>query len=338
MKRHLNKKIIKQRRALITFGMPVYKNECLEDAIKSILNQTYKNIELVIINDASPEDIRATVAKFNDPRIRYYENTLNIGKYAPVKNWNKVLEYAKGKYFVLASDDDICLPTFASQLIKCIEKLSTCNVVHCRLKTVNRKGEYDYSPSCPQWESGVDFVWHAFNGSRLLSISEFLCRTKALRGIKGFIDFPLAWSSDYATWFTLAQKGGVGYVKDILVEKKNLGENLTSKYPLELAVKSCHEYSEWFNDFQKNMRCIDELEEQLNVDLLQRKEKYFDKMKISSIVNHESKRCNIWSPFSIILFCLRKRKIYNLSLRILAISELYVVQRLVKNIHKYFKR
>lgn len=54
--------------------IPAYKTAYLKECIESILAQTYTNFELIIVNDASPEDLTSIVHSFDDSRIRYYIN------------------------------------------------------------------------------------------------------------------------------------------------------------------------------------------------------------------------------------------------------------------------
>lgn len=78
--------------------VPAYKAQFLAECIDSILAQTYKNFELIIVNDASPQDLDSIVSKYDDPRIRYYKNKVGFGAEHVVGNWNKCLEYATGDY------------------------------------------------------------------------------------------------------------------------------------------------------------------------------------------------------------------------------------------------
>ena len=64
-------------KSLVTIAIPAYKVEFLKEAISSALNQTYSNIELVIIDDNSPENIDSIIKEFNDSRIHYYKNAIN---------------------------------------------------------------------------------------------------------------------------------------------------------------------------------------------------------------------------------------------------------------------
>ena len=93
-----------------SFILPAYKARFFREALDSILSQTNKDFDLIIVNDASPEDLDSIVRSYNDSRIRYYVNEKNIGGKDLVAQWNHCLEYAKGEYVILASDDDVYSP------------------------------------------------------------------------------------------------------------------------------------------------------------------------------------------------------------------------------------
>lgn len=93
----------------VTVLMTVYNNEkYLQTAIFSILNQTYKDFELIIINDGSTDDTEKIILSFKDSRIRYIQNNKNIGI---SKSLNKGIKLSKGKYVARMDGDDICHPT-----------------------------------------------------------------------------------------------------------------------------------------------------------------------------------------------------------------------------------
>lgn len=92
----------------ISVLMPVYNGEkFLKDAIESILNQTFKDFELIIINDGSSDNPKNVLSAFNDTRIKYFENEINRGI---VVTLNKGIELSVGKYIVRHDQDDISLP------------------------------------------------------------------------------------------------------------------------------------------------------------------------------------------------------------------------------------
>lgn len=96
-------KLMDQMSTNIKFSVtvPAYKAQFLAECIDSILAQTYKNFELIIVNDASPQDLDSIVSKYDDQRIRYYKNKVGFGAEHVVGNWNKCLEYATGDYVIV---------------------------------------------------------------------------------------------------------------------------------------------------------------------------------------------------------------------------------------------
>ncbi len=97
-----------KRLPLVTVLMPVYNGEkYLKMAIDSILNQTYKNFELLIINDGSTDKSESIISKYSDERIFYVKNEKNLGL---VTTLNKGLALAKGDYIARMDCDDISMP------------------------------------------------------------------------------------------------------------------------------------------------------------------------------------------------------------------------------------
>ena len=92
---------------LISIGMPVFNGELtIRSAIDSILNQTYKNFELIISNNRSTDLTHAICQEYADAdeRIKYICQSENIGS---ALNFKFVLERASGKYFMWAACDDV---------------------------------------------------------------------------------------------------------------------------------------------------------------------------------------------------------------------------------------
>ena len=109
---------------LVSVIMGIYNNEeTVESAIGSIISQSYKNIELLIIDDksldGSLEICRNIQKKYNN--IKLYENTENIGL---TKSLNKLINYSSGFYIARQDADDISLNKRIEQQVKCLEKFN----------------------------------------------------------------------------------------------------------------------------------------------------------------------------------------------------------------------
>ncbi len=88
--------------------MPVYNGEkYLREAIESILNQSYSDFELLIINDGSSDATEEIILSYKDSRVRYVKNETNLKLIATL---NKGIDMASGKYIVRMDADDVSLP------------------------------------------------------------------------------------------------------------------------------------------------------------------------------------------------------------------------------------
>lgn len=88
--------------------MPVYNAELyLRQAIESVLQQTFTDFELIIINDGSKDSSKAIILSYKDDRIQYIENENNIGLIATL---NKGIALCSGTYILRMDADDVCYP------------------------------------------------------------------------------------------------------------------------------------------------------------------------------------------------------------------------------------
>jgi glycosyltransferase involved in cell wall biosynthesis len=93
---------------LVTVLMPVYNAEdFVHGAVQSILDQTYPNLELLIINDGSTDKSAEIIRSYEDSRIQYVENDNNLRLIATL---NKGLKLARGKYIARMDADDVAFP------------------------------------------------------------------------------------------------------------------------------------------------------------------------------------------------------------------------------------
>jgi glycosyltransferase involved in cell wall biosynthesis len=102
--------------------LPVYNaGNFLQEAVKSILDQTYTDFELIIINDCSTDNSAAILDRFNDPRIRLFSNDTNL---KVVKTLNKGISLARGKYIARMDADDISHPKRFEKQVAFLEQHS----------------------------------------------------------------------------------------------------------------------------------------------------------------------------------------------------------------------
>jgi glycosyltransferase involved in cell wall biosynthesis len=133
----------------VSIGLPVYNGELfVQNAIESILNQSFTDLELIICDNGSSDrtpEIARTFAE-RDPRVRFYRSEENRGA---AWNFNHVFELANGEYFKWAAADDVCTPDY---LMRCVEVLDgdpETILCHSRTGQIDaegrRVGDYEFT-------------------------------------------------------------------------------------------------------------------------------------------------------------------------------------------------
>jgi glycosyltransferase involved in cell wall biosynthesis len=136
---------------LVSVIIPVYNREKFINAsIESVLNQTYKNIELIVIDDGSSDNTINILNGINDSRLRIYSQP-NRGR-SVARNF--ALNLAKGKYIAFLDSDDIYLPQKIQLQVDFLEKNKKYSVMYTSATCVGENGEslnFEYRASKSGW-------------------------------------------------------------------------------------------------------------------------------------------------------------------------------------------
>jgi glycosyltransferase involved in cell wall biosynthesis len=119
-----------------TFNRPSY----LKKAIESAIRQTYRNIEIIVSDNCSPENPQALVESFQDPRIRFSRNPTNLGMFANTRN---AFKKARGKYAASLLDDDMWEEDFLEKLVPPLEAAPDLVLAFCDHYVINAENEID---------------------------------------------------------------------------------------------------------------------------------------------------------------------------------------------------
>ena len=103
---------------LISVILPTYNGENeIADTLESVLNQTYTNLEIIIVDDCSTDKTVEIIKSYNDSRIKLHINETNLGI---GENTNKALSLATGEFIMMQDHDDISSPSRAELQLKCL--------------------------------------------------------------------------------------------------------------------------------------------------------------------------------------------------------------------------
>ncbi len=178
--------MIKKSPPLVTIGIPTYNraDSFLKQGLSSALNQTYPNIEIIVSDNCSTDNTEAVVKHFDDPRIRYFKQEVNIGS---VNNSNFCLSQARGDYFLLHHDDDLIDPDFLETCMKAVNYSTDIGIIRTGTRIIdNDCNVLSESRNTAAGLSATEF----FRGWFACRFSIYLCstvfNTQKLKEIGGF--------------------------------------------------------------------------------------------------------------------------------------------------------
>lgn len=217
---------------MITVITPTYNRaEYLGNAIDSVLMQTYKGFELLVVDDNKPEsDARkateAVVARYDDPRIRYIKNSRNMGGAA---SRNVGIFEAKGEFIAFLDDDDMYLPDrLEIQVKQMIENGWDVSVMDGA--TYNYVTGEKVAERHQQVRNGMtkDELIRAHLLYHISGTNTFMYKASFLRSIGGFMDVPSC--QEYMLMQkTLDQNPKFGYIPEIHIKNfMHPGEQLST--------------------------------------------------------------------------------------------------------------
>lgn len=201
--------------------VPAFKARFLGECIDSILAQAYSNFELIIVNDASPENLDEIVSRYDDARIQYYVNEKNFGAINVVDNWNKCLSYATGDYVICMGDDDKLLPCCLTEYCKLIDKYPDVGVLHGMTAMIDETSKViAVQEPRLELEDAFSLVYFRLLG-RHQYIGDFLYKRDVLLQNGGFYKLPLAWGSDDLSAVIAAKDGIANTSKIVFLYRDN---------------------------------------------------------------------------------------------------------------------
>ena len=228
--------------------IPAYKSQFLREAIESVASQTYSDWELIIVDDYSPEDLESIVEPYlKDKRISYYRNEKNCGAVNVVDNWNICLSHCSGDYVICMGDDDRLLPYCLEEYTKLIEKYPDLNVYHARTRIIDEAGNLvETQKECPAYETCHEMLDGQWGKKRKQFIGDFLISRRWLNDNEGYIKFPLAYCSDWATANLAAKEKGIANSQITMFEYRSHGNTISRSQNMRMTFNACNLAFRWY--------------------------------------------------------------------------------------------
>jgi glycosyltransferase involved in cell wall biosynthesis len=205
----------------VTIAIPTYnRSKLLKFCIESTLDQDYKNIQVIVLDNASSDDTEDIVKGFDDPRITYVRNSVNVGLF---QNWNRGIEVNKNPYLCLLQDDDVLLPGFVSASCKALCRNSSAAFSFTYASGIDIEGReigiQNASGLSEGTVKGLDYLHRIVAGDDfVIHPTSVLMRSAALSQVGLFDTTHSKHSIDFNLYFRLAAKYDMVFIPEYLVQ------------------------------------------------------------------------------------------------------------------------
>lgn len=214
----------------------------LKEALDAILEQTYKDFEVLVIDNESTDNTEGYVKSIPDERVKYYKNA-NGGNLSVNRNFG--IAHASGDYVAFCDDDDIWLPDKLQTQINCIKQNSDC--LFCATNTFFYDSETRGKKSATSLKDHV-YTFNDFFIGNKAPFSSVLINKSLVSELGGFDEDPNIFTvEDYDMWLRVTKKTNLYYIGKPLVLYRVHKSNL-SKDHLNAANKEMNLYKKWEND------------------------------------------------------------------------------------------
>ncbi len=198
----------------------------LKERIDSVLNQTFQDFGVIILDDKSTDNSREIIEQYrNHPKISHIiYNDVNSG--STFKQWNKGIQMAKGEWIWIAESDDVAEPTFLSALLSGIDndgivlaycqsnKINSESIVTGNWldQTKNHKRSFNVSFTA----NGEDFIKEDLLQQNVIPNASAVIFRKSIFYKVGFADEDIRYNSDWLLWLKIVACGQIVFVSDPL--------------------------------------------------------------------------------------------------------------------------
>jgi glycosyltransferase involved in cell wall biosynthesis len=210
--------------------MSVYNGALyLRDSMDSIIKQTFKDFEFIIIDDCSTDDTWKILSEYanKDHRIKLFKNDENIGL---TKSLNKGLSQAKGKYIARQDADDISLGNRFDRQIDMLDENPEVVLVSCDIEWINAEGfPLDIMKrSCPDY-----FInWYLLFYNHLSGHSQVMFRRQQVLELGGYSE-AYRYSQDYELWCRLSKVGKFIILPEVLLQQRSHNRSVSAEKKAE---------------------------------------------------------------------------------------------------------
>lgn len=224
----------------------------IKTAVNSVLRQTYKNFELLILDNDSSDGTWEWCEGINDTRVKLFgsNEALNIED-----SWSRILDIEKSEYMTMFAHDDILRPDFLCRINELIEKFPTANLYQTNGELVDYAGQVIRPcPEINEIETATDYLMARFSGTRDVFGTGYVMRSADYVTVGGIPKFNGLSFADDALWLMLL-KDGVKVCSDtraVQVRVHADSESATKPSNWRGFLSALRQFSEFLNEYSQS--------------------------------------------------------------------------------------
>lgn len=204
---------------LVSILLPAYNAEnFIVKAITSITEQSYSNLEIIVINDGSTDATEEKINSINDDRIKLIRNEVNLGL---IETLNKGIDICTGKYIARMDADDISAPTRIELQVRKMEESSIFGICGTWFETYKREEFYKsskYNTANDDIQIHQLYQIHLCHGTAIF-------RKEVLENFKFDADYSHA--EDFELWSRMKKRYQMTNIPQVLYRVNSHGENVS---------------------------------------------------------------------------------------------------------------
>jgi glycosyltransferase involved in cell wall biosynthesis len=207
--------------------IPVYNGaRYLREAIESVLTQSYRDVEVIIVDDGSTDNTAAVVADIHDTRLKYiYHENRGV---AAARNTG--VQASRGEYIALQDDDNVLFPDAVGRHVDFMDRNPGVGFTHGQFVTMDESGiplrKKPRGPASTFIRNGREEIRHLVLGDRTIGLF-FLIRRSCLDDV-GLFKIGLLMSEDWDIWIRLAKYYDVGHVSGPIAKVRVHHDSMTA--------------------------------------------------------------------------------------------------------------
>lgn len=214
--------------------IPYYKIGYFGELLEALSQQTDKNFNVYIGNDASPDSPEKLIERYKDTlNITYKRFETNMGGVSLTRQWERCLEMIGDEEWIwVLPDDDLPSQNSVEAFYKGLKDSERYNVKVFRLslKFIDSQGHTinEGKHEDPLVEDNLSFYNRLLRGKTSSSLGDNIFHRQSFGQSGGFVEFPKAWGSDHATVLNVTAGGNLYTLQDASLSFRMSGENISS--------------------------------------------------------------------------------------------------------------